>query len=92
MVTNPFDQLIPIELPLMGTGAPVGGDTNLPGHPLRAKLRKRQDELTRLLEDIEIPGAEDLKKDWAEAAAAKRFAEEPVEMIVSPIESGSSGG
>lgn len=58
----------------------------------KAKLRKRKDELKRLLQEIEIPGAEDLKKDWAEAAAAKRFAEEPPEMIVSPIESGSSGG
>ena len=57
----------------------------------KAKLRKRQDELTQLLREIEIPGAEDLKKDWAEAAAAKRFAEEPVEMIVSPIESGGGG-
>ena len=58
----------------------------------KAKLRKRQDELTRLLREIEIPGAEDMKKDWAEAAAAKRFAEEPTEMIVSPMESGSGGG
>jgi hypothetical protein len=60
--------------------------------PEKAKLRKRQDELTQLLREIEIPGAEDMKKDWAEAAAAKRFAEEPVEMIVSPIESGGGGG
>ena len=58
----------------------------------KSKLRKRQDELTRLLREIEIPGAEDMKKDWAEGAAAKRFAEEPVEMIVSPMESGSGGG
>jgi hypothetical protein len=58
----------------------------------KVKLRKRQDELTRLLREIDIPGAEELKKDWAEAAAAKRFAEESVEMIVSPIESGGGGG
>jgi hypothetical protein len=57
----------------------------------KLKLRKRQDELTRLLQEMDIPGAEELKKDWAEAAAAKRFAEEPVEMIVSPIESGGGG-
>jgi hypothetical protein len=55
------------------------------------KLRKRQEELTGLLREIEIPGAEDMKKDWAEGAAAKRFAEEPVEMIVSPMESGGGG-
>jgi hypothetical protein len=58
----------------------------------KVKLRKRQDELTWLLREIDIPGAEELKKDWAEASAAKRFAEEPTEMIVSPIESGSGGG
>jgi hypothetical protein len=58
----------------------------------RSKLLERQEELTGLLRDVEIPGAEDMKKDWAEAAAAKRFAEEPVEMIVSPMESGSGGG
>jgi hypothetical protein len=58
----------------------------------KSKLQKRKTELTRLLREIEIPGAEDMKKDWAEAAAAKRFAEEPTEMIVSPMESGSGGG
>lgn len=58
----------------------------------RSKLSERQTELTGLLREIEIPAAEDLKKGWAEAAAAKRFAEEPVEMIVSPMESGSGGG
>jgi len=58
----------------------------------RSKLSERQAELTGLLREIEILGAEDLKKGWAEAAAAKRFAEEPVEMIISPIESGGGGG
>jgi hypothetical protein len=54
----------------------------------RARLLGRQTELTGLLREIDIPGAEDMKMDWAEAAAAKRFAEEPVEMIVSPMEGG----
>ena len=58
----------------------------------KSKLRERQAELTRLLREIEIPGAEDMKKSWAEVAAARRFANELVEMIVSPMESGGGGG
>ncbi len=58
----------------------------------KVRLRDRQAELQRLLAEIEIPGAEETKKRWSEAAADKRFAEEPTEMIVSPMESGSGGG
>ena len=57
----------------------------------RAKLRDRQNELGRLLQEIEIPGAEAIEKRWSEAAA-KGALEEPTEMIISPIESGSGGG
>ena len=67
----------------------------VPSPGLRVLLRekgKRQTELTRMLREIEIPGAEEMKKNWSEAAAAKRHAEEPVEMIVSPIECGAGGG
>ena len=54
----------------------------------RVKLRKRQEELTRLLREIEIPGAEEIEKRWTDAAANKTDGEPPKEMIVSPMESG----
>ena len=57
----------------------------------RSKLRDRQNELGRLLQEVEIPGAEAIEKRWSEAAA-KGALEEPTEMIVSPMESGSGGG
>ena len=59
--------------------------------PERSQLRDRQDELGRLLKEIEIPGAEAIEKRWSEAAA-KGALEEPTEMIISPMESGSGGG
>jgi hypothetical protein len=59
--------------------------------PERAKLRNRQDELGRLLQEIEIPGSDEIEKRWSEAAA-KGALEEPTEMIVSPMESGGGGG
>ena len=57
----------------------------------KSKLQKRKTELTRLLQEIEIPGAEAIEKRWSEAAA-KGALEEPTEMIISPMESGSGGG
>ena len=57
----------------------------------RSKLRDRQDVLSRLLREVEIPGSEDIEKRWSEAAA-KGALEEPTEMIISPMESGSGGG
>jgi hypothetical protein len=57
----------------------------------KAKLRKRREELTRLLREIEIPGAEEIQGRWTQAAADKTDGEEPPEMIVSPTESGSAG-
>ena len=66
---------------------------NLPNDAFseRAKLRKRQDELTKLLREIEIPDAEEIEKRWTKAAADKTDGEPPKEMIVSPIESGGGG-
>lgn len=58
----------------------------------KTRLRDRQGELSGLLGEIEIPGAEAIRKRWSEAAARKANAEEPTEMIVSPIESGGAGG
>jgi hypothetical protein len=57
----------------------------------KMRLGDRQAELGRLLREIEIPGAEAIKKRWSEAAASQVNAEEPTEMIVSPIESGGGG-
>lgn len=57
----------------------------------RAKLQARQAELRRLLRAIEIPGSQGIRKRWSEAAAGKAGAEDPPEMIVSPIESGGGG-
>ncbi|MDH3261577.1 MAG: hypothetical protein OEM81_11245 [Acidimicrobiia bacterium] len=57
----------------------------------RSKLRDRQNELSRLLREVDIPGSEEIEKRWSEAAA-KGALEEPTEMIVSPMESGSGGG
>ena len=59
--------------------------------PERAKLRDRQDELGRLLQEIDIPGSGEIEKRWSEAAA-KGALGEPTEMIISPMESGSGGG
>ena len=53
----------------------------------RSKLRDRQDELSRLLQEIDIPGSGEIEKRWSEAAA-KGALEEPTEMIISPMESG----
>jgi hypothetical protein len=58
----------------------------------RSKLQARQAELRRLLRAIEVAGAQDIKKRWSEAAASKAGAEEPPEMVVSPIESRGGGG
>ena len=52
----------------------------------KMRLRDRQAELGRLLREIEIPGAEAIKKRWSETAASKVKAEEPTETIVSPME------
>ena len=57
----------------------------------RSKLRDRQNELGRRLQEIEIPGSDEIEKRWSEAAA-KGALEEPTEMIASPMESGSGGG
>ncbi len=57
----------------------------------RAKLRDRQDELSRQLQEIDIPGSGEIEKRWSEAGA-KAALEEPTEMIISPMESGSGGG
>ncbi len=48
------------------------------------KLRKRQEELTRLLQEIEIPGAEEIQERWTQAAVDKADGEEPEEMVISP--------
>lgn len=67
--------------------------TRLPSDafPERAELRKRQYELGRRLREIEIPGAEGIRKRWSELAGAKADDENVKPVIVSPIESGSSG-
>jgi len=58
----------------------------------RSKLQARQAELRRLLREIDVPGAQDIRKRWSRAAAGKAGAEEPPEMVVSPMESGGGGG
>lgn len=50
----------------------------------RSKLRERQDELTRLLREIDIPGAEEIQERWTQAAVDKTDGEEPEEMVISP--------
>jgi hypothetical protein len=57
----------------------------------KLELRKRQEEVTKLLREIEIPGAEEIEERWTKAAAEKTDGTPPKEMIVSPIESGSAG-
>jgi hypothetical protein len=57
----------------------------------RLQLKKRQEEVTRLLREIEIPGADEIEERWTKAAADKTDGVEPPEMIVSPMESGGGG-
>ena len=66
--------------------------TQLPSDAFRdrAELRERQDALGRMLREVEIPGAEDIKARWSEMAGAK--ADDDVNpVIVSPMEPGGSG-
>ena len=58
----------------------------------KSKLQKRKTELTRLLREIEIPGAEGIEKRWTQAAADKTDGEEPAEMIISPTEMAGGAG
>ena len=46
-------------------------------------------ELSRRLSQIEIPGADEIKKRWSEFAGSKPDDNEVKPVIVSPIESGS---
>ena len=66
----------------------------LQGHEFaqRTKLRDRQEELGRMLREIEIPDAEEIERRWSEAAGSKADENETQPVIVSPGESGSSGG
>ena len=68
--------------------------TRLPSDafPDRAELRERQAELGRRLREIEIPGTEDIRNRWSEAAGAKADHEDVKPVIVSPTESGGGGG
>ena len=58
----------------------------------RTALRDRQDELRKALGEIDIPGAAEIAERWSEQAASKAPTDEGEPVIVSPIESGSSGG
>ena len=54
----------------------------------RSRLRARQEELGRMLREIDIPGAEGITLRWSVLAAAKVDENEVKPIIESPMESG----
>ena len=52
----------------------------------RSKLRDRQAELGRMLREIDIPGAEDIKKRWSETAGSKSPEDKGKPIIISPMD------
>jgi hypothetical protein len=82
------EQEIRVEL-----GAVLDQLARLPGDALadRARLRKRQADLVQMLRSIEIPGAGEIATRWSDLAGSKTDGQDPKPVIVSPIESGSSG-
>ena len=53
----------------------------------RARLRERQEKLSRMLREIDIEGADEIKDRWSRLAGSKT-ADETKPVIVSPNESG----
>ena len=52
----------------------------------RSKLRDRQAELGRMLREIDIPGAEDIKNLWSEAPGSKSPEDKGKPVIISPMD------